>query len=166
MKIIQRFFNVYWSLPIVLISTGIAGVLMITTVLVIITGSPVASQRPTAIFTIIPGPSATPYHPTATADIGATATSNLPPSPMPGMIGIGSFVQITNTEGSGLNIRSSPGLDSSVNFLALDAEVLEVREGPKEADEITWWYLVTPVDEGRNGWAAANYLTVVDGGEE
>jgi hypothetical protein len=80
---------------------------------------------------------------------------------MPGMIGVGAYVQITGTEGSALNIRREPGLSSEVIFLAYDAEVFEVREGPMEVDGFTWWYLVTPVDEARSGWAAANYLTVV-----
>lgn len=166
MDLLHRFFRIYWSLPVVLISIGIAGALLVTSLLLVMTGNPPTSQRPTAILTVIPGPSATPFIPTATTGSEATATSNLPPSPVPGMISIGSYVQISQTQGSGLNVRSSPGLDSSVNFLALDAEVFEVRQGPKETDGILWWYLVTPVDEGRNGWAAANYLTLVNGFEE
>lgn len=78
-----------------------------------------------------------------------------------GEMGIGSFVQITGTGGVGLNIRSGPGLSNDVQFLGYDAEVFEVRDGPVEADGLTWWYLVTPVDESRAGWAAADYLSVV-----
>jgi len=74
---------------------------------------------------------------------------------------MGSFVQIMGTEGVGLNIRSAPGLNSEVQFLGYDAEVFEVRDGPVEADGLTWWYLVTPVDASRAGWAAASYLSVV-----
>lgn len=77
------------------------------------------------------------------------------------MIGVGTSVQISGTEGSGLNIREEPGLGTGIRFVALDSEVFEVRAGPEVIDEITWWYLVTPYDETRNGWAAANYLTLV-----
>jgi len=76
-------------------------------------------------------------------------------------MGVGSYVQIVGTDGFGLNIRSSAGLDSQINFLGLDAEVFEVREGPIESDGFTWWLLVTPVDENRSGWAASSYLSLV-----
>jgi hypothetical protein len=83
------------------------------------------------------------------------------PSPLPGMIGVGSTVQIFGTEGSGLNIRSEPGLTGTVRFVALDSEIFEVQDGPQVVNDITWWFLVTPLDENRNGWAAANYLSLV-----
>jgi hypothetical protein len=164
MGIVQRYLQIFRSLPIILISIGLAGFSLFTTWFFIYIG--VANSpplgRPTALVTTIPGPTSTAYNPTPTAGEEPTPTSNLPPSPMPGLIGVGGYVQITGTEGSGLNVRSAPGLDMSVNFLALDAEVFEVRQGPKVVDDITWWYIVTPVDESRNGWAAANYLSVVD----
>ena len=48
-----------------------------------------------------------------------------------------------------------------VIFVALDGEVFEIRDGPVEADDFTWWYLVTPHDDDRTGWAAANFLSLV-----
>ena len=36
-----------------------------------------------------------------------------------------------------------------------------MRDGPQIINDITWWYLVTPLDESRNGWAAADYLSLV-----
>ena len=119
-----------------------------------------AESVPPAL-TVIPGATATIYIPTATPTRVPTATSNLPSAPLPGMIGIGTSVQISGTAGSGLNIRSEPGLGTAIRFVALDSEVFEVRAGPEIVDEITWWYLVTPYDETRNGWAAANYITLV-----
>ena len=78
------------------------------------------------------------------------------------MIGVGSSVQIYGTEGSGLNIRSEAGgLGSEVLFVALDSEVFTVEAGPIVEDDFTWWYLVTPLDEDRAGWAASNYLSLV-----
>lgn len=117
-------------------------------------------EAPAAALTWIPGPTNTPPLPTSTLSLLPTAT---PPSEAlePGETGIGSFVQITGTEGAGLNIRIAPGLSTDIQFLAYDAEVFEVRDGPQQADGFTWWYIVTPVDASRAGWAAADYLSVV-----
>lgn len=111
--------------------------------------------------TVIAGQTSTPYVPTPTATRFPTATSNIHPTPLPGMIGVGSTVQIFGTEGSGLNIRSEAGLTGTVRFVALDSEIFEVRDGPQVVNDITWWFLVTPLDESRNGWAAADYLSLV-----
>jgi hypothetical protein len=77
------------------------------------------------------------------------------------MIGVGSYVQITGTSGTGLNIRENPSLSADVRFLGYDAEAFEVRDGPYQADGFIWWYLVTPVDETRSGWAVDDYLSLV-----
>ena len=121
---------------------------------------PAASEAPQEALTWIPGPTNTPQPPTATLAPTSTATATLLPLES-GELGIGSYAQITGTGGVGLNIRNAPGLSSEIEFLGFDAEVFEVRDGPVEADGITWWYLVTPVDENRAGWAAADYLSVV-----
>jgi len=76
-------------------------------------------------------------------------------------IAVGMYVQITGTGGEGLRLRSGPGVGQPPLFLGMDAEVFEVRDGPRSADGYTWWYLTAPYDEKRSGWAAANYLTVV-----
>jgi hypothetical protein len=99
--------------------------------------------------------------PTLTPTVPPTPTSGLPPSPLPGTMGVGVYVQVYGTQGEGLNIRSEPSLAATVNFLGFDSEVFEITDGPREADGYTWWYLVTPVDDTRNGWAASNFLTVV-----
>jgi len=121
---------------------------------------PAANEALQAGLTWIPGPSNTPQPPTATQVPTSTVTPTFAPL-QSGELGIGSFVQIVGTEGAGLNIRSGPGLETDIQFLGYDEEVFEVRDGPVEADGLTWWYLVTPVDESRAGWAAANYLSVV-----
>jgi hypothetical protein len=119
-----------------------------------------ATEAPEAALTWIPGPTNTPVPPTATLLPTSTVTPTFTPSET-GEIGIGVFVQITGTDGAGLNIRNEPGLATNINFLGYDAEVFEVRDGPREADGLTWWYVVTPVDDSRAGWAASNYLTIV-----
>jgi hypothetical protein len=121
---------------------------------------PAASEAPLAALTWIPGPTNTAQPPTATLVPTSTATATLEPL-QSGELGIGSYAQISGTGGVGLNIRSAPGLSADIQFLGYDAEVFEVRDGPVEADGIVWWYLVTPVDVNRAGWASAQYLSVV-----
>jgi len=75
---------------------------------------------------------------------------------------VGAVVQISGTDGAGLRLRSEPGTASEVRFIGMDAEAFEVREGPQDQDDIVWWYLVSPYDEARSGWAASGYLTVVE----
>jgi len=74
---------------------------------------------------------------------------------------LGAFVQVFNTSGSGLQIRSGAGVQNPPNFVALDAEVFEVVDGPVEVDGYTWWLLTAPYDETRSGWAASAYLEVI-----
>jgi len=93
-------------------------------------------------------------------DAIASATPT-PQSLIVGGIGVGMYVQITGTEGDGLRLRSGAGTTNPPRFLGREAEVFQVRDGPKDADGYTWWYLVTPYDESRSGWAAANFLAVV-----
>lgn len=124
---------------------------------------PAPSGPATAVLNVIPAPSATPPPPTATATriVEATATQNVPPSPPPGNIGIGAYVQISGTGGDGLRFRSDPGLDGEIRMLGAESEVFLVRDGPVEQDDYTWWFLIGPYDETRRGWAVANYLSVV-----
>ena len=44
--------------------------------------------------------------------------------------------------------------------MASEAEIFIVKDGPIEADGYTWWYLLGPFDETRNGWAVSNYLVL------
>jgi len=159
---LRNIWQALFSLPVLISAIGMGCLLMVAAFVVLGMLSPADSTAyPTAGLTVIAGPTSTTYSPTATPTRVPTATSNLPQPPLPGMIGIGSSVQIFGTEGSGLNIREQPGLNTAVRFVALDSEVFEVRDGPQVIDEITWWFLVTPLDEARSGWAAANYLSLV-----
>lgn len=163
MELIQRLWRAFLSLPVVLGAVGFTLLLLglFVAIVLVFTTVPAQSGQPTAELTIIPGPTSTLYQPSATPTRVPTVTSNMPPSPMPGMIGVGSSVQISGTEGSGLNIREAPGVSSSIRFIALESEVFEILDGPVEQNDITWWLLVTPLDSSRSGWAASNYLTLV-----
>jgi hypothetical protein len=85
-------------------------------------------------------------------------TSNLDPDE----IGVGAYVKVAGTGGEGLRLRDKPGLEGNVRLLGGETEVFIVNEGPLEVDGYTWWYLVGSYDENREGWAAADYLSIVD----
>ena len=163
MERLNRIWAAFRSLPVILSAAGMGCLLLAGIFLGMGYLSPQggAELGPPGL-TVIPGATATVYVPTATPTRVPTATSNMPSDLPPGMMGIGASVQISGTEGSGLNIRSEAGLGTAVRFVALDSEVFEVRGGPEEVDGFTWWYLVTPYDSERNGWAAADYLTLVE----
>ena len=100
--------------------------------------------------------------PTATSSAPATPTIDpFAPSPTPAGLALGSYVQISGTEGQGLRIRSKPGLDGEFVFLGYDSEVFVVQDGPQTVDGYIWWYLVAPYDNTRAGWAASDFLTFI-----
>jgi hypothetical protein len=112
-----------------------------------------------AVLTVIPAPSSTPpIPPTATLDPNAPTVI---PTPAPGQIAIGSYVQIKGTDGQGLRLRSAPGLNSDQLFLGYDSEVYLVQDGPSPADGYTWYYLVAPYEANRAGWAASDFLNLI-----
>ncbi|PKN97404.1 MAG: hypothetical protein CVU42_16145 [Chloroflexi bacterium HGW-Chloroflexi-4] len=115
---------------------------------------------PQAAITIIPGGTI------PTVDLGlltsptATATFNPEATGQSG-IRTGLYVQITGTEGAGLNIRNNPGTSSESLFIANESEVFLVVGGPIEMDGYIWWQLNAPYDKSRQGWAAENYFNII-----
>ena len=75
---------------------------------------------------------------------------------------IGSVVQIFNTEGAGLRLRANPGTSSAVQFVGEELEPFSVINGPTEQDGYIWWYLESPYDKNRSGWAAAEFLQLIE----
>ncbi len=116
--------------------------------------SPSPPPQPPQV-TIFPAPANTP---TAAVSPLATAAGE---EALPGQVAVGRYVQISGTGGDGLRLRAAPGLDGTPLFLGFDGEVFAVRQGPEVADGYTWWFLTSPYDEGRSGWAAATYLEVI-----
>ncbi|MBI2757521.1 MAG: hypothetical protein HYX49_02465 [Chloroflexi bacterium] len=99
--------------------------------------------------------------PTATAVSQPTATPGGTVTPLPGLITVGAYVQISGTGADGLRIRSAAGLNSDTVFRGEESETFQVKDGPQDADGYTWWYIAAPYDDTRAGWAAADYLAVV-----
>jgi hypothetical protein len=146
----------------------IFGAIVVAALLTILTigiltaaGKPVASpDAPTAVIVLIPAPTFTAI-PVTAPPVTPAPTLEIPPSPLPGTLTIGAIVQITGTDGEGLNLRESAGLGGLVQYLGLEAEVFTITEGPVEADNLVWWYIVGFYDAGRAGWAASNFLAVI-----
>jgi hypothetical protein len=118
-----------------------------------------ARRQSTAVMNLIPA--GTTPAPGQASPGAASLTQTVPPSPLPGVIAVGAYVQITGTSGAGLRFREQPSLGSEVLLLGAEAEVFQVKDGPQEADGYVWWNLVGPYDPSRHGWAVANYLEVV-----
>ncbi len=116
------------------------------------------------VLTATPAPvTATPL-PTATLPAPSESTTTTLPAPPAGDVKVGAYVQVSGTGDAGvLNLRAEPSLQAQVNYVALEREVLQVQAGPKQGNSITWWYLVDPASSTRSGWAAQNYLQVVQG---
>jgi len=118
------------------------------------------AQNSTAVVTVIQAPTSTPVlAPTIDSTPSATPGGS---DVTIGGIGVGIYVQISGTDGTGLRLRKEPGIESEILFIGYDAEVFQVTDGPRDLDGYIWWYLTAPYDESRSGWAAANYLTVID----
>jgi hypothetical protein len=139
-----------------------AGLLLVTVYLVVVLTRPGPGPAApvTPVMIVIPAPSATLPLPSPTPDL-STPTPSVPPPPPPGVLAIGAYVQITGTGGDGLRVRAEPGLQGEVRFLAMEAEVFQVKDGPQEVDGYSWWYLEAPAEDLRQGWAVSNFLGVV-----
>lgn len=151
--------RLYLNRFVILGTLTVAGILLIITLVIIGWTSPRFSPDvgfAPADLTMIPAPTNTP-------NVTAVPTADpfTTPTVAAGDIGIGGYVQINGTEGEGLRIRVTPGLNSETVFRGEEAEVFLVKDGPQTADGYTWWYLVAPYDETRAGWSAADFLAVV-----
>jgi hypothetical protein len=115
----------------------------------------------TAILSVIEASTQTPLAPIATPTPAVSPTTSQQEPPPSGDIAVGDYVQVSGTGGDGLRLHKSAGVSSGVQYIALEAEVFLVKDGPIEADGYAWWYLQDPYTENAVGWGAANYLAVV-----
>lgn len=146
--------NIWVMLGGILVAAGlIAGLALVILLLPI---PALEAPAPQAALTIIAAPTAT-LTPTPVIE---TPTPTKPPAV--GGIRAGDYVQITGTGGAGLRLRQGPGTDQALRFVGMDSEVFMVKDGPREANGFTWWFLEAPYDPSRSGWAASSYLSVVD----
>ncbi|HEX7433939.1 MAG TPA: hypothetical protein VF326_09785 [Anaerolineaceae bacterium] len=156
----KNIFNVWvWLGGIVL-----AGIVLVCVGLLITTIHPTQNKvfiYSTPVVTKIPAPTFTPVLAAVTAMNTPTPETSSNPSQPDGSIKVGIYVQILGTSGDGLRIRSDAGIGNSTRFIGMDSEVFLVKEGPVQADNLTWWLLEAPYDKSRTGWAAGSYLGLV-----
>jgi hypothetical protein len=98
---------------------------------------------------VLPSPTALPTETPQPASVQEPGT---------GRIDVGLIVEVYGTEGDGLRLRTNPGTAGAIQLLADESEVFAVQDGPVEADGRTWFYLVSPSDASRAGWAVSDYL--------
>ena len=153
--------------PWVLLAAVFFGALLFLVILVLLNYSRPAQQpvgMVTAALTVIPAPTMTALPPAPT-DPQPTPDPNIPVGSPPGTFSIGAFISVSGTEGDGLRLRSGPGLEFNPRYLGLEGEIFRLDDGPRDADGYTWWLLVAPADETRQGWAVVNYLSLAQNPE-
>lgn len=158
---LKKLWSLIWSLPVIGGSISIAVILLLITAgyfYFLPTPADVGIE-PTASIYVIDGPTATIPAPTSTPMPPATPTPEITTDTD---IAIGSLVQITGTDGEGLNLRTEPNTSSNIQFLGYDLEIFEVVEGPIFDEGYWWWYLETPLEKTRSGWAVENYLEIIE----
>jgi len=126
---------------------------MVWLIMLIFQPENVKTENPTAVVMIIAAPTSTLY--------GVVAKSSTPTLQSLNGIQQGVYVQISGTGSDGLKLRAGPGKDYSAHFIGMDAEVFLINDGPVITDGYTWWHLVAPYDQTRNGWAVSEFLQLV-----
>jgi hypothetical protein len=107
-----------------------------------------------AVLFVTPAPTATQAAPTPESTPVATEA----PQSAPDGLSIGQDAQVFGTGGDGLRLRDTPGLTGEILFLGSEGEIYRVQDGPQQVDGYTWWLLVDPDDQTRQGWAVADFL--------
>ena len=142
----------------------ILGALIFAGLLILITAASIGLITPRQTSSVGFVPADLTVIPASTSTSSAPPTPTIDPfapSPAPTGLAVGNYAQITGTEGQGLRIRATPGLDGEFVFLGYDSEVFVIKDGPQTVDGYTWWYLAAPYDETRAGWAAADFLSFI-----
>lgn len=115
----------------------------------------------TAMLRIIEAPTQTPLSPTHTPTPVSTPQSSQGEPPPGADILVGEYVQVSGTGGDGLRLHEAAGVSSAVKYIALEAQVFIVKDGPVDTDGYTWYLLEDPYTDNAAGWGASNYLVVV-----
>ena len=146
-----------------LIATFITLLLLLAVfvIVIILTLKPTNQSTYSAELTLLPGITNTPILPTNTPTSIPSPTIGIRPSPLPGTIGIGGYVQVFGTNGTSLNIRTAAGLNGNLVFQALDGELFVIIDGPQTVDGYSWWKIQSSVESSRTGWAVDNYLAPI-----
>jgi hypothetical protein len=161
----------FWSVALTFfIALGMAGCLIGSLIALGGRSSIQADSKPVILVTSAPLPTSALeefLHPTATLDIpgtpaaaqeielsGPTLVPTSTPTSTPIAIGVGAQVIIISQ--GGINVRSTPGMGSAVNFTANNSEAFTVIGGPEVIDGLQWWQIQDRSNPARVGWAAEN----------
>ncbi len=155
-RLLQEFFT-----PLVLLGGMLLACLAFSGLLaglVFLRPQPAPLALGTAALNVIPAPTATRLLPTL-----PPSPTPSPTPPLPGLapLAVNDYVQVAGTGADGLRLRADPGLNGNVLYLAIDAEVFKIIDGPRDVDGYTWWYLLEPYKQNIKGWAVANYLALI-----
>lgn len=80
-------------------------------------------------------------------------------------IQVGSYVQVKGTDGEGLRFRAAASTTAEILTIAMESEAFLVQQGPVESDGYVWFYLTAPYDDTRSGWAASEFLVLLNAKE-
>jgi hypothetical protein len=158
-KTLRNLLNIKVIIGAIIFATGIFAVLV-----AFLWSAKAKSINPvpaTAILHVIEAPTATPLAPSATQTPVPTPTSSQQVPPAGAELAVGDYVQVSGTGGDGLRLHKEAGVSSEVRYIALESEVLLVKDGPTDADGYTWWMLQDPYTENAVGWGVGNYLVIV-----
>jgi hypothetical protein len=142
--------------PRVLLSGLLLGILLFASVLLLLwfTRPETKASTPAAVvLNVTAAPTATSALPTASPVPIATSAPDTT-----GALAAGLYAQVSGTGGDGLRLRSTPGLNGEIKLLGSEGEIYRIDDGPQEVDGYTWWFLVDPDDETRQGWAVSDFL--------
>jgi hypothetical protein len=134
-----------------------AGILAVLSIVTALARGAVERHPAAPVVTVLPRPTATAA--VTSPPLPTPTETPLPPAPAdPEGIRLGGLVEVVGTEGDGLRLRREPSTTGTILALADESEVFTVREGPQASDGRTWFYLVSPSDAARAGWAVADFL--------
>jgi len=100
-------------------------------------------------------------------DIGASASSEemlVPTQTMqilPGVVSLGNAVVVNGTGQDGLRMRSAPGTDAAVLYVANENEYFTIVDGPVIKDSLIWWKIQSLSDAQKSGWSVQDYLASI-----
>lgn len=80
---------------------------------------------------------------------------------LPGVVARGNVVLVNGTGQDGLRMRSNPGTEATVMFVANENEYFNVIDGPVIKDNLIWWKIQSLTDAQKVGWSAQDYLASI-----
>lgn len=84
------------------------------------------------------------------------STPDVQPSATPEALAVGAKAKVTNTGGSGLNMRSGPSTAQTRVKTLADGAVVEIVGGPQAGDKFMWYQVKD--SSGTIGWVVEDFL--------